>query len=43
MRMYKKGTLHLLFHDENLAKDFAIAAAAGRQWIGGSDSSTASA
>lgn len=37
MRMYKKGTLHLLFHDENLAKDFAIAAAAGRRWVGESE------
>lgn len=41
MRMFKKGTLHLLFRDEELAKDFAVAAADGRRWIAEADGAAA--
>ena len=35
MRMYKKGTLHLVFRDKKLLNEFNLKAAQGKKWIGG--------
>jgi 16S rRNA A1518/A1519 N6-dimethyltransferase RsmA/KsgA/DIM1 with predicted DNA glycosylase/AP lyase activity len=35
MRMYKKGTLHLVFRDKKLLNEFNMKAAKGKNWIGG--------
>lgn len=35
MRMFKKGTLHLVFRDLKLLEDFNRKAAQGKKWIGG--------
>jgi len=35
MRMFKKGTLHIVFRDETLLAEFNRRAAVGKKWIGG--------